>query len=297
MTLLFGNLTQDFVVFTTVLGDPAKQDQIPAAADAFRSSAAKNASYLVYIGTSSSRHFRGPVSLLHRPSGIGMFCCTYIYMFVWVYTGEINAKRVRERYLQAVLRQDIQYFDKVGAGEVATRIQTDTRMFPSFLSLWDDSYFLLPDLVQQGTSEKVALVVSFLAAFVCGFILAYVRSWRLALAMSSILPCIAITGGIMNKFISNYMQYVTKPSFPVERLTLYVRLSLKHVAEGGNMAEEVISTVRTAQAFGTQAILAGLYDAFIDKSLNVDMKAAIWHGGGLGVFFFVIYSAYGLGTS
>ena len=58
-----------------------------------------------------------------------MFVCTYLYMLVWVYTGEINAKRIRERYLQAVLRQDIAYFDKVGAGEVATRIQTDTRVF------------------------------------------------------------------------------------------------------------------------------------------------------------------------
>ena len=29
--------------------------------------------------------------------------------------------------LQAVLRQDIAYFDNVGAGEVASRIQTDTR--------------------------------------------------------------------------------------------------------------------------------------------------------------------------
>jgi ATP-binding cassette subfamily B (MDR/TAP) protein 1 len=48
-------------------------------------------------------------------------------MFVWVYTGEVNAKRIREKYLQAVLRQDIQFFDVVGAGEVATRIQTDTR--------------------------------------------------------------------------------------------------------------------------------------------------------------------------
>jgi hypothetical protein len=50
-------------------------------------------------------------------------------MYIWVYTGEVNAKRIRERYLKAVLRQDIQYFDKVGAGEVATRIQTDTREF------------------------------------------------------------------------------------------------------------------------------------------------------------------------
>lgn len=62
--------------------------------------------------------------------------------------------------------------------------------------------------MQQGISEKVALVVTFLAAFVTGFILAYVKSWRLALALSSILPCIAITGTVMNKFISQYMQYV-----------------------------------------------------------------------------------------
>jgi len=63
-----------------------------------------------------------------------MFVCTYTYMYVWVYTGEVNAKRIREKYLEAILRQDIAYFDHVGAGEVATRIQTDTRvsaLFPS----------------------------------------------------------------------------------------------------------------------------------------------------------------------
>jgi ATP-binding cassette, subfamily B (MDR/TAP), member 1 len=56
-----------------------------------------------------------------------MFVCTFIYMYTWVYTGEVGAKRLRERYLRAVLRQDIAFFDTVGAGEVATRIQTDTR--------------------------------------------------------------------------------------------------------------------------------------------------------------------------
>ena len=56
-----------------------------------------------------------------------MLVATFVYMYVWVYTAEVNAKRLRERYLQAILRQDIAYFDKVGAGEVATRIQTDTR--------------------------------------------------------------------------------------------------------------------------------------------------------------------------
>jgi len=56
-----------------------------------------------------------------------MFVCTFVYMYIWVYTAEVNAKRIREKYLRAVLRQDIAFFDKVGAGEVATRIQTDTR--------------------------------------------------------------------------------------------------------------------------------------------------------------------------
>ena len=48
-------------------------------------------------------------------------------MYIWVVTGELNAKRVRERYLEATLRQEVAYFDNVGPGEVATRIQTDTR--------------------------------------------------------------------------------------------------------------------------------------------------------------------------
>ena len=56
-----------------------------------------------------------------------MMVCVYIYMVGWVYTGEVNAKRLRESYLRATLRQDIAYFDNVGAGEIATRIQTDTR--------------------------------------------------------------------------------------------------------------------------------------------------------------------------
>ncbi|KAJ6605662.1 P-loop containing nucleoside triphosphate hydrolase protein [Mycena sp. CBHHK59/15] len=248
MTILFGNLVNQFVNFSIVVaaidgGSTTAAAELPAVAKAFRHQAGLLATYLVIIGC-------------------GMFLCTYIYMYFFVYTGEINAKRIRERYLKAVLRQDIQFFDKVGAGEVATRIQTDTH------------------LVQQGISEKVALVVSFLSAFITGFVVAYVRSWRLALAMSSMLPCIAITGGVMNKAISRYMQ-----------------LSLKHVAESGSLAEEVISTIRTAQAFGTQTTLSNIYDGHIEQARTLDLKAAVWHGGGLATFFFMIYGSYGLAFS
>ena len=66
------------------------------------------------------------------PIGLGIFVCTYAYMYIWVVTGELNAKRVRERYLEATLRQEVAYFDNVGPGEVATRIQTDTRTVSPF---------------------------------------------------------------------------------------------------------------------------------------------------------------------
>ncbi|KIY44784.1 multidrug resistance protein 1 [Fistulina hepatica ATCC 64428] len=245
MTLLFGRLVQNFVAFEVVIenidsGNSTAASDLPAVADAFVHAASLNASYLTYIG-------------------VGMMVCTYVYMLTWVYTAEVNAKRIREKYLYATLRQDIAYFDNVGPGEIATRIQTDTH------------------LVQQGTSEKVALAVSYVAAFICGFILAYVRNWRLALAMSSILPCIGITGAVMNRFISRYMQ-----------------MSLKFIAEAGTVAEEVISTVRTAQAFGVQQTLSVLYDTYIAKSHTVGLKSAAWNGGGLAIFFFTIYSAYAL---
>ena len=72
-------------------------------------------------------------------------------------------------------------------------------------------------------------------------------------------------------------------------------MSLEYVADGASLAEEVISTVRTAQAFGTQTILSKMYDFHVDKSHVVELKSAIWNGGGLGFFFFVIYASYGLG--
>ena len=55
MSLLFGNLVQQFVNFSIIVanaeaGLPGASEQIPTAAAAFRSAAAKLASELVYIG-------------------------------------------------------------------------------------------------------------------------------------------------------------------------------------------------------------------------------------------------------
>jgi ATP-binding cassette subfamily B (MDR/TAP) protein 1 len=72
---------------------------------------------------------------------------------------------------------------------------------------------------------------------------------------------------------------------------------LSHVADGGTLAEEVISTVRTAQAFGTQKILGKMYNTHIEKTHVLDKKLALINGFALAIFFFVIYAAYGLAFS
>lgn len=105
MTVIFGNLIQSFINFGTAVQNQQGVDQ---AAENFRHNASTDAAILAYIG-------------------IGMMVSVYTYMQTWVYTGEVASKRARENYLKAVLRQDIAFFDNVGAGEIATRIQTDTR--------------------------------------------------------------------------------------------------------------------------------------------------------------------------
>lgn len=60
MSILFGNLTQDFVNFATVVsqsnnGNATATALVPEAARIFKQTAAKDASYLAYMGVSFHR--------------------------------------------------------------------------------------------------------------------------------------------------------------------------------------------------------------------------------------------------
>ncbi|KWU43090.1 P-loop containing nucleoside triphosphate hydrolase protein [Rhodotorula sp. JG-1b] len=233
MTILFGNLTTAFTDFGKNPGSPDARSRLFDEVN-------KDVLILVYIGIAS-------------------FVATWIYMFTWIYTGETTTRRVRENYLQAILRQNIAFFDRLGPGEVTTRIETDTH------------------LIQEGISDKIAISVFFIAIFISGFVIAIIRNWRLALVCSTIIPCIAVAGGVMNSFISKYKQQ-----------------QLEETANGATLAEEVIASVRSAHAFGNQKRLADMYNEANERTLKIGLKSARFNGLGLGVFFFIIYGAYGL---
>ena len=66
------------------------------------------------------------------------------------------------------------------------------------------------------------------------------------------------------------------------------------IAEGGTLAEETISSIRTAHAFGTQKKLAALYDVPNKRALYYGKRTAFFTACGLVGFFFIIYAAYAL---
>ena len=68
-------------------------------------------------------------------------------------TGEHISDKIREHYLASCLHQNIGFFDKLGAGEVTTRITADI------------------NLVQDAISEKVPVTVAAISTFIVAFII------------------------------------------------------------------------------------------------------------------------------
>lgn len=162
---------------------------------------------------------------------IGTFAATYVATVGFVYVGENITGKIRRQYLQSCLRQNIAFFDNVGAGEVTTRITSDM------------------SLIQDGISEKVSQTISAVSTFITAFAIGFANSWKLTLILSCILVawmanmllCMNFMLGNMNKSLASY-------------------------AEGGSLAEEVFSSIRNAVAFGTQDRLAEKYDAHLAKA-------------------------------
>jgi ATP-binding cassette subfamily B (MDR/TAP) protein 1 len=192
--------------------------------------------------------------------GIGEFVTVYISTIGFIYTGEHVTQKIRENYLEAILRQNIAYFDKLGAGEVTTRITADT------------------NLIQDGVSEKVGLTLTAIATFVTAFIVAYVKYAPLAgICTSTIVALVVIMGG-GSTFIVKFS-----------------KLSLESYGAGGTVAEEVISSIRNATAFGTQDKLAKQYEVHLAQAERWGMRLQMALGVMVGGMFGIMFLNYGLG--
>ncbi len=77
------------------------------------------------------------------------------------------------------MRQEISWFDANPTGDLASRMTADTA------------------LLQDGISDKCGLIIQFLSAFISGFVIAYVKGWKLALVLTAIIPVLGGAVGIL----------------------------------------------------------------------------------------------------
>lgn len=95
--------------------------------------------------------------------------------------------------------------------------------------------------------------------------------------MFIVVPCIFVLGGLFTTFTS---KYETR--------------SLDNIAASGNLAEEVISTIRTAKAFGSQLLLGNLYDDELHKARKTGYRVTSVNAFVWTFVFFIIYCSYAL---
>ncbi|KFY08733.1 hypothetical protein V492_05961, partial [Pseudogymnoascus sp. VKM F-4246] len=230
MTIVFGNLAGQFQGLFT--------HSIPP--EEFKGILSHNVLYFVYIA-------------------IAEFVTVYISTVGFIYTGEHMSGKIRERYLEACMRQNVGFFDKLGAGEITTRITADT------------------NLVQDGMSEKVGLTLAAVATFVTAFVIGFIKYWKLTLILSSTVFAIVFLMGGLSRFIVKYN-----------------KKSLESYALGGTIAEEVISSIRNATAFGTQDKLAKQYDVHLAEAEKWGYKVKVTLGVMIGGMMGIVYLNYGL---
>ncbi|KAI6283355.1 GTPase-activating protein [Pyricularia oryzae] len=190
---------------------------------------------------------------------IGEFITSYIATVGTIYTGERISAKIRAHYLESCMRQNIGFFDKLGAGEVTTRITADT------------------NLVQEGISEKVGLTIAAVATFVSAFVIGFVMYWKLTLILTSTFFALIFVMGGGSAFIVKFSKQ-----------------TIDSYAEGGSVAEEVISSVRNAVAFGTQDRLARQYDSHLVKAEGTGFKVKASIGIMVAGMMSVLYLNYGL---
>lgn len=183
----------------------------------------------------------------------------YFATVSFIYTGEHMSQKIREQYLAAILRQNVAFFDKLGAGEITTRITADT------------------NLIQEGISEKVGLTLTALATFFTAFIIGFIKSWKLTIILFSTVVAITLIMGTGSRFMVNFNKQ-----------------SLASYGEGGTIAEEVISSIRNTTAFNTQEKLAIQYDKHLRVAEKWGLKAKVTLAMMMGFMMCIIYLNYGL---
>ncbi|KAH9604959.1 hypothetical protein KSS87_002098 [Heliosperma pusillum] len=107
-----------------------------------------------------------------------VFISSWIGVAFWMQTGERQTARLRLKYLEAVLKKDMDFFD--------TEAQKKNLVY----HISSDAI-----LVQDAIGDKIGHTFRYLSQFIVGFILGFMSVWKLTLVTLGVVPFIAVAGG------------------------------------------------------------------------------------------------------
>ncbi|GFZ17136.1 P-glycoprotein 2 [Actinidia rufa] len=117
----------------------------------------------------------------------------------------------------------------------------------------------------------------YISRFIAGFAIGFLRVWQISLVTLSIVPLIAIAGGVY--------------AFVATGLIARVR---KSYVNAGEIAEEVIGNVRTVQAFAGEERAVRSYRTALLSTYQYGRKAGLAKGLGLGTLHCVLFLSWAL---
>ena len=191
--------------------------------------------------------------------GIGYFFAAYICVFCWNLTGERLAQRLRERYLEGLLRQEAGFFDGLSPGEASSRLTDNI------------------NVIQQGTSEKVSAVMNAVSFFVTAYIVAFIKDTKLAGELVSLFPAYLAMTVVGGMFVMKYSGQM-----------------LNCMATASSTAMESLSNITVVHAFGANSRLENKFVQALVGGLRAGVKKAATVGVMAGLLYFIAYAGNAL---
>lgn len=215
---------------------------------------------MAYLFPKEASHKVAKYSLDFVYLSVAILFSSWIEVACWMHTGERQAAKMRMAYLRAMLNQDISLFDtEASTGEVIAAITSDII------------------IVQDALSEKVGNFMHYISRFLVGFTVGFVKVWQISLVTLSIVPLIAIAGGLYAWVATGLIARVRKS---------YVK--------AGEIAEEVIGNVRTVQAFAGEERAVRSYKTALTNTYKYGKKGGLAKGLGLGSMHCVLFLSWSL---
>ncbi|KAF8691470.1 hypothetical protein HU200_040614 [Digitaria exilis] len=178
----------------------------------------------------------------------------FLEAYCWTRTAERQASRMRARYLRAVLRQDVEYFD-LNAGGVST---TPSEVITG---VSDDSL-----AVQDAVGEKLPNLITNATTFVGSYAVAFVLLWRFALVVS--LPSTLL---------------LVVPGFLYGRVLIDLSRQVREQhARPCAIAEQAVSSVRTVYSFVAERSTMAKFSAALEESARLGIKQGLAKGLAVG---------------